>query len=89
MRFLDSETNSAFGVTYHVVKNGTAPQPLNIRGRRSPWRDRFEKMQPLEWFVVPYADRYKTQAAAASYLKGRYSFYKINSNGDFCLLKLR
>ena len=84
MRYADSESNT----NYHVVQRGTAPQPINIRGRRSPWRERFEQMQPLEWFVVPCADRYRTQAAAANYLKGRYSFYKINKDGDFCLLKL-
>lgn len=85
MRYLDSESNTS----YHVVQRGTAPQPINIRGRRSPWRERFEQMQPLEWFVVPKDDRQKTQAAAHNHLKGRYSFYKINDNGDCCLLKLR
>ena len=89
MRFLDSETSSAFGVNYHTVKNGTAPQPLNFRGRQSGWRDRFEKMQAMEWFVVPKTDRDKTQQAASTYLRGRYSFYKINTNGDMCLLKIR
>ena len=89
MRFLDSETNSTFGSTYHAINNGTPPHPLNIRGRQSNWRERFEKMQSMEWFVVPYADRHKTQQAASSYLRGRYSFYKINKDGDMCLLKLR
>lgn len=89
MRFLDSETNSTFGTAYHVVNNGSAPQPLNIGGRQSRWRDRFEGMSPMEWFVVPYADRHKTVQAATSYLRGRYSFYKINNDGDMCLLKLR
>ena len=84
MRYADSESNTS----YHVVQRGTALQPINTRGRRSPWRERFERMQPLEWFVVPYADRQRTQAAAANHLKGRYSFYKINNDGDFCLLKL-
>lgn len=89
MRFLDSETNSAFGVTYHTVNSGTAPQPLNFRGRQSNWRERFEKMRSMEWFVVPKTDQAKTQQAASTYLRGRYSFYKINEKGDMCLLKLR
>lgn len=89
MRFLDSETNSAFGVTYHTVNSGTAPQPLNFRGRQSNWRERFEKMRSMEWFIVPKVDQAKNQQAASTYLRGRYSFYKINEKGDMCLLKLR
>lgn len=31
MRYADSESNTS----YHVVQRGTAPQPINTRGRRS------------------------------------------------------
>jgi hypothetical protein len=46
-------------------------------------------MRSMEWFIVPKVDQAKTQQAASTYLRGRYSFYKINEKGDMCLLKLR
>jgi hypothetical protein len=82
------DTNTP-SLEYYTINSGEAPQPFNFRGRGSTWRDKFESMKPGQWFIVCQKDAQKTQAAAADHLKGRYSFYKINDDRDFCLLKIR
>lgn len=87
MRYTNVDVNAE--PSYFTVNRGQAPRPLNFRGRNSSWRDRFESMEPQEWFIVPNKDRWKTASAAVKYLKGRHTFYRINQNGDYCLLKIR
>ena len=75
-------------MTHYQIQRNPAPAPLNFRGRGSRWRDMFESMKPGEWFSLPEDDKVKTGAAAASYLKGRYSLYRIE-DGTYCFVKLR
>tara|TARA_B100002019_G_scaffold291225_2_gene310778 strand:- start:347 stop:574 length:228 start_codon:yes stop_codon:yes gene_type:complete len=73
-----------------VIQKSEAPKPLNIRNRGSKWRDLFESMRPNEWVRVPKEGRARAAAAACTYMRGRYSMYRIdNVTGDYCLLKLR
>jgi hypothetical protein len=76
-------------IKYLEVNAGTPPNPMNFRGRASKWRDLFESMKRNDWFVIPKKDFAKTSAAASTYLKGRYSLYKINDRHDYCLIKIR
>ncbi len=74
----------------YTINKSEAPQPLNFRNRGSYWRDLFEKMGRNDWVRIPKDDRAKAGAACSSYLKGRYSLYRIDdASGDYCLLKLR
>ena len=76
-------------IKYLEVNAGTPPNPVNFRGRASGWRDLFESMQRNDWFVIPKKDFGRTAAAASTYLKGRYTLYKINDRNDYCLVKIR
>lgn len=73
---------------YFVVKDGTPPKPVNFRNRGSKWRDLFESMKPGEWFLISNEFATRTQQAGATYLRGRYSCYKISSS-EYCFVKLR
>ena len=74
---------------YRINKTD-APNPLNVRGRGSYWRDLFEKMVRNDWIRIPKEHHARASAAASTYLKGRYSLYRIDDmSGDYCLLKLR
>jgi len=74
----------------YAINKTEAPQPLNLRSRGSYWRDLFEKMSRNDWLRIPKEHHNRAQAAASTYLKGRYSLYRIDDeSGDYCLLKLR
>ena len=71
--------------TYFKVQKTKAPESKTLT--KSQWRPLFESMKPGEWFIVPKKDYARTQAAGSTYLKGRYSLYKINEKSDYCFLK--
>ena len=74
----------------YTISKSEAPQPLNFRNRGSYWRDLFEQMSRNDWVRIPKEHRARAGAACSSYLKGRYSLYRIDdATGDYCLLKLR
>ncbi len=74
----------------YTINKSEAPQPLNFRNRGSYWRDLFEQMSRNDWVRIPKEHRAKAGAACSTYLKGRYSLYRIDdASGDYCLLKLR
>ena len=74
----------------YTINKTDAPNPLNVRGRGSYWRDLFEKMVRNDWIRIPKEHHGRASAAASAYLKGRYSLYRIDDmSGDYCLLKLR
>jgi hypothetical protein len=74
----------------YTIFTTEAPQPLNLRNRGSYWRDLFEKMKRNDWIRLPKEHHARASAAASTYLKGRYSLYRIDDgSSDYCLLKLR
>lgn len=75
-------------MTHYKVQSKKAPAPVNFRNRGSQWRDLFESMKSGQWFIAPLDDQQKINASASSYLKGRYSCYKI-SDDTCCFVKLR
>jgi hypothetical protein len=74
----------------YTINKTEAPNPLNVRGRGSYWRDLFETMTRNDWIRIPKEHHGRASAAASAYLKGRYSLYRIDDgSSDYCLLKLR
>ena len=74
----------------YTINKTEAPQPLNFRNRGSYWRDLFESMCRNDWVRIPKDHYARASAAASTYLKGRYSLYRIDDgSSDYCLLKLR
>jgi len=58
------------------VKSTKAPAMLNRTRKGSKYLDLFNSMKAGQWFTVNSKDRMKIQAAASTYLKGRYSLYQ-------------
>jgi hypothetical protein len=58
------------------VKNTNAPKMTSFRFMSSRYRDLFDNLKPGQWFTINSGDKVKLQAAAQSYVKGRYSLYK-------------
>ena len=73
---------------HYKVQSKKAPAPVNFRNRGSKWRDLFESMKQNDWFSIPEEGKVKTNAAANTYLKGRYSLYRVDDD-SFCFIKLR
>ena len=59
------------------IRTSKAPARKFGHSKRSKWRDVFEGMELGNWFLVSgHQDYTATNAAAAAYMKGRYSLYK-------------
>ena len=58
------------------VKNTQAPKMSSHKVASSKYRDLFSSLKPGQWFTVNSKDRNRLQAAAQSYVKGRYSLYR-------------
>ena len=58
------------------IKEAPAPESIYVHDHKNTWRNFMLNMKTGQWFELPEKYKDRVQAAAAAYLKGKYSLYK-------------
>ena len=72
-------------VKYLTVQTSKAPSRLTQP--HSHWRDLMVSMKPGQWMFVKSDHHARVATAATTYIKGRYTFYKVPEG--YCFKKIK